>query len=603
MNKIVFCSLLIAGMLLSARAQSNTAAQAAMSFTFGASDAPIQAVYAEIAATPAKEYPSLEARLLAAVKAQPKLSPEAVKLASDVLRLTGSTACLPLLTEWLASPETAPAALRALGGIRDSSADAALLGLLKTSDGDVRLGLLNALAARGNAALLPQAKAWAGGTDDALAVAALRALGSLGTPDAVAALQALKPAAAARSGARTEALVACANSLKAREAAKLCRALLAGDEPPELKAAALARLVALDAEAALPDVLAALNGKDLYLARLAAGFTGQIKGSKASKSLLAALPALPQEVRLALVTALGLRGDDSVVPALLALAAAEGDEALRLAALEAVGKLGSETPVEALLTLSDQTGAIGRGAMSALSALRPKAVDAKLISLLIPDDVARLKNVVSALSNRACTDATPKLLALAKGDNAEVRLTALRGLRGTATPAVFPELAALLPKASADDLAALAAALWIAADDAETYGLRFMKVWQTVEGAAPALRVAVLGLAARASAPEALEVVKKQMADSDKGVATAAQRALFAWQNESCVAFCMELAKTTADARIKAQALETVAARLDRRDVRLDKKQKLAILDEALKLNPEKNTLKRIEKAIESIKK
>ena len=43
--------------------------------------------------------------------------------------------------------------------------------------------------------------------------------------------------------------------------------------------------------------------------------------------------------------------------------------------------------------------------------------------------------------------------------------------------------------------------------------------------------------------------------------------------------------------------------RLDRREARLDKKQKLAILDEALKLNPEKNTLKRIEKAIESIKK
>jgi len=496
-----------------------------------------------------------------------------------------------------------PAALRALSGIRGSEVDTALLGLLETADGDVRIGLLNALAARGAAALLPQAKAWAGGTDDALAVAATRALGSLGTPDAIASLKTLKTATAARRQARTEALTDCANSLKARESAKLCRSLLAGDEPQELKAATLARLVALDSAAALPDVLAALEGKDLYLARLAASFTARIKGPAVSKTLTAALPGLAPEVQLALVTSLGLRGDDGVVPALLALAAAEGDEALRLAALDAVAKLGNETQVEPLLKLSDQANAVGRGAMNTLSTLPPKAVDAKLMSLLLPDDPARLKNVIQALSNRACTEATPKLLALAKGENADVRLTALRGLRGTATPAVFPELAALLPKASSDDLAAVVAAMWIAADDAETYGLRFMKVWHPVENAAPALRVAALSLAARASAPEALDVVKKQMSDSDKSVVTAAQRALFAWQNEGCVDFCMELAKTSADARIKAQALETVAGRLDRRDTKLDKKQKLAILDAALRLNPEKNTLKRIEKAMESIRK
>ena len=602
MNRIALYTLLFSGAFVSAQAQSNVAAQA-MAFTFGAPDASIQAVYTEIAATPAKDYPALEARLLAAVNAQPKLSPEAVKLASDVLRLTGSPACLPLLTEWLKSPETAPSALRALSGIRGKEVDAALLGLLKATDGDVRIGALNALAARGNAALLPQAKTWAGGADDALAVAAAGALGSLGTSDAVTALKALKPVTAARRQARTEALTACANSLKARESAKLCRSLLAGDEPQELKAAALARLVALDPAAALPDALAALTGKDLYLARLAAGLTCQIKGAPVSKTLTAALPGLAPEVQLAFVTSLGLRGDASAVPALLALASAEGDETLRLAALDAVAKLGNETQVETLLKLSDQANAVGRGAMNTLSALPSKAVDAKLLSLLAPDDPARLKNVIQALSNRACTEATPKLLALAKGDNADVRLTALRGLRGTATPAVFPELAAMLPKASSDDLAAIVAALWIAADDAETYGLRFMKVWQPVEGASPALRIAVLSLAARASAPEALEVVKKQMSDSEKSVAAAAQRALFSWQNEECVPLCMELAKGTADTRVKSQALETVAGRLDRREAKLDKKQKLAILDEALKLNPEPNTRKRIEKVIESIKK
>ncbi len=602
MKNIALYTLLAAGAFLSARAQSNAAAQA-LSYTFGAPDATIQAVYAEIAATPAQAYPALEARLLAAVQAQPKLSPEALKLASDVLRLTGSTASLPLLTEWLKSSETAPAALWAMNGMPGNAVDAALLPLLKTADGDVRIGVLNALAARGNAELLPQAKTWSSGADEALAVAATAALGRLGTPDAVTALKALKPATAERNRARTEALTACANRIKARDAAVLCRALLAGDEPQELKAAALARLVTLDPDKALPEVLVALKSKDLYLARLAASFTSQIKGAKVSETLVAALPGLPLEVQVALVTSLGLRGDDSVVSALLALAAAEGDEALRLAALDAVAKLGNETQVEPLLKLSDQTGTIGRGAMAALSALRSKAVDAKLISLLQPDDPARLKNVIQALSNRACTEATPKLLALAQGDTADVRLTALRGLRGTATPAVFPELAAMLPKASPDDLAAIVAAMWIAADDAETYGLRFMKVWRPVEGAAPALRIAVLGLASRASAPEALEVVKGQMADGEKGVVSAAQRALFSWQNEECVPLCMELAKSTADARVKSQALETVAGRLDRREAKLDKKQKLALLDAALALNPDTNTRKRIEKAVESIRK
>ncbi len=597
-----YCLLAITGIAFCAQAQSNTAAQA-LSFTFGAGDASIQAVYAEIAATPAKDYPALEARLLAAVKAQPKLSPEAIKLASDVLRLAGSTASLPLLAGWLTSPETAPAALRALGGMPDDAVDAALLQALKTADGEVRVGLLNALSARANASVVPEAHAWASGKDGELAAAAARALGRIGTPEAVDALKALKPATAACRTARTQALSACINRLQARQAAKLCRALLAAEEPQELQAAALERLVSLDPDDALPELLATLQGADLYLARLAAGLSSQIKGAAASKPLTSALPTLAPEVQVALVTALGLRGDDSVAPALLALAIADGDEALRLAALEAVAKLGNEAQVEALLKLSDQSNAIGRGAMNTLSALRSKSVDAKLITLLAPDDPARLKNVAQALSNRACTEATPKLLALAKGDNAEARLTALRGLRGTATPAVFPELAAMLPKASADDLAAIVAALWIAADDAETYGLRFLKVWQPVEGASPALRTAVLGLAARASAPEALEVVKKQLADSDKSVVAAAQRALFSWQNELCVPLCFELAKATADARVKAQALETVASRLDRREAKLDKKAKLALLDEALALNPDANTRKRIEKAVESVKK
>jgi HEAT repeat protein len=602
MKHIAWYTFLLTGMLLSAQAQSNTAAQA-LAFTFGASDTAILSVYTEIAATPAKDYPALEARLLASVKAQPKLSPEALKLAADVLRLTGSTASLPLLTAWLTSPETAHAAFWALNGMQGSEVDALLLAQFKTSDTSLRISALNALAARGNAALLPQAKQWATGSDDTLAAAALRSLGKLGSADALVALLKIKPSTAACGLARTQALTACLNLRTGGEAKKLARALLAGGEPQELKAAALARLVALDPADALPDVLAALKGKDLYLARIAAGLTSQLKGAKASAALTDLLTGVAPETRLALVTALGLRSDDSVVPALLALASAEGDEALRLAAFDALAKLGSEAQVEALLKLSDQTGAIGRGAMNALSTLRSKEVDARLISLLVPDDLARLKNVIQALSNRACSEATPKLLTLAKGDNADVRLAALRGLRGTATPAVFPDLVALLPKATADDLAALVAALWIAADDAETYGLRFMKVWQPVEGSTPALRVAVLSLAARASAPEALDVVKKQMADSDKSVVTAAQRALFAWQNEGCVAYCMEVAKTTADARLKAQVLETIAGRLDRREARLDKKQKLALLDEALALNPDPNTRKRLMKAIDSIKK
>lgn len=134
------------------------------------------------------------------------------------LCLIGTAASVPALAAMLTDPDDSHMARYALERIDAPEAATALRAALAELEGNLRVGMIASLAARGDAASVPILASLVAG-DSAVAAAAAEALGRLATPEAAAAL-----AGAATSGETAERVVdarlACAAA-----------AVAAGDKP------------------------------------------------------------------------------------------------------------------------------------------------------------------------------------------------------------------------------------------------------------------------------------------------------------------------------------------------------------------------------------
>jgi HEAT repeat protein len=173
----------------------------------------------------------LESRLIAELKSG---APRAAKdYACRQLRTIGTTASVPALAALLPDPNLSHMARYALERIPDPTAGAALRGHLPNVSGNLKIGIISSLGARGEDTATGPAKgpfgflhgASHGGTvpllstlltdsDPAVAKAATRALGMIGTPAASQALAAAKPTPGTQA-AIADATLACAEQLLA----------------------------------------------------------------------------------------------------------------------------------------------------------------------------------------------------------------------------------------------------------------------------------------------------------------------------------------------------------------------------------------------------
>ena len=169
------------------------------------------------------------------------------------------------------------------------------------------------------------------------------------------------------------------------------------------------------------------------------------KGTAHTQAFAALLPKLDADARVAMIRALGDRGDAAARQAVLDQRAGQ-DEAVRAASLAALGQLGQLDDVPTLIEgLSSSSGAEQREARTGLIILRHpaagKAIAAGLKSSapLIRAIRARLIDVLSA---RRAVGELPAIVAATTDDDAGVRVAAMNALGQIGTP---EQLAAMLP--------------------------------------------------------------------------------------------------------------------------------------------------------------
>lgn len=177
----------------------------------------------------------LENRLIAALKSD--LSRDGHGYVCRKLTIVGTATCVPTLAAQLGNKDQSHMARYALERINAPEAGRALRDALTTANGNQKIGVINSVGARRDAAAVAPLAKLLRSDDPAINRAAALALGAIGTPEAAGVLQTALPAANGDRQFVVDALLSSAESLlqndKETEATGIYKAL-SGDQHPRL---------------------------------------------------------------------------------------------------------------------------------------------------------------------------------------------------------------------------------------------------------------------------------------------------------------------------------------------------------------------------------
>lgn len=189
---------------------------------------------------------ALEIRLTDMLKTD--ISRDAKDYICRKLRVVGSAACVPTLSDMLGQPENSHMARFALERIPVPEAAQALRDALPKLSNELKVGVIGSLGARQDTASVPAIASLLKDSDDVVARSAALALGAIRTPEAAKALQAATKKSAEVQSAITDASLACAEALlaagKKDQALVLYKGLAGADRPKHVRLAATRGMLA-----------------------------------------------------------------------------------------------------------------------------------------------------------------------------------------------------------------------------------------------------------------------------------------------------------------------------------------------------------------------
>jgi HEAT repeat protein len=482
---------------------------------------------------------------------------EARQVACRQLSLIGSGAEAPSLARLFGDRDLGYFARLALERIPAPEAEAALLAALRTTTGEVRVGIINSLAARRSPEAVPELLKLAGDSDAATAGACLNALGRIGGDKAAAALLAAERKLPAPLKPRLSvALLICAEGMvvpaQTQQASAILEKLTGPEQLPFIRMAAFAARVKALGEKGPEMVIAALSGGDEVLQKAAIrALRSTAQPASLAYAVAERLEGLPASSQVQAIVWLGECRDPAAQPTLIK-AASSSVPAIRQAALKALGLAGDASAIRAL------TGVAAEGSdedkrlvAESLMRLRGSDVDSAMIAALKVAPPAEQRELIRALELRQTRAAVPALFELAGGGEATIRHAAIATVGKLGDAAACAGLVKLM-QANPQDAASAMAEICRRDATAEPMLTALAKV-------APPGKAALLEALASMGGAQALAAVRAELKADDAEVRVAAVRALANWPDAAPLDDLAALASTTTDARSKALALRGVA--------------------------------------------
>ncbi len=504
--------------------------------------------------------PAQEAELLAVLRSDATIQEKSA--ACRQLARIATKEAVPALAALLGDEKLSHMARYALETIPDPSADDALREALGKVQGSPRLGVIGSLGARGDIQAVGALAELLTGTDADAAQAAARALGCIGTAAAAQALEDVLPAASGRHQlAVCEGLFRCAEALALGGQAASAQAVydrLRGlaDAPPQVRAAALRGAILVRGKDGVPLLLEAIHGSDYALAAAAVRSAMELPGPEITAALAAELPKASAERQGLLILALADRGEPQVLPAVLQ-AAQSSDGQLRILALRTLKRVGDASSVPALLdAAADDNAEVSRTALESLESLQDEAVDDQIAQRLSQAQGKTRLVLIEVATRRGSTAAAAAIWLAADDADPAVRAAALAGLGAVIDTADLPKLITRLASTKQEqEVVALDKALrevCLRAADREGVAAQLAAAISTADGPVQARILETLDAIGGATS---LEAVAAAARSNDEELRDAAFRVLGQWHSIDAAPLLLDLHKGVSDERLKSRAI------------------------------------------------
>jgi len=493
-------------------------------YDFGQDAAALDAIEKQIREAPPRECTSIEQELVGVV-ASPEATFAGKQFACRMLRRIGTEICVPTLAPLLPDKDMSHMARYVLEAIPGREVDKAFLEALSTTEGEIRIGIINSLGERKSRKTL-RAFADLLKEDDAASVAAaLRAIGRIGERDAAKFLLDFKPPEQLQP-AWEVACVECAGRLQTagdgKRAARLYRALMDQAKGPAA-AAALRGLLLADPGDTVPTLLDALKQGSASLREAAAGAVSQAS-PKVVGALIHELRSLDPRTQVVLVGALAAMGEQKASGEVAALVLSE-DAQVSIAAARALGRIGDQPAAEVLLDVSAGGGVAAQAAFDSLCGLRAEGVNELLIERAGADDADIRRTAIEALAARRVTDTMPQLLEAAVDPDSGVRGAALEGLGELAGAEEFADLVRILV-GSGGDAAVEKCVSAVYLRSGNSNAPRLIAASENADGQT---RLSVLRVLGRGGGDQALAFVRSRLTLPDGSISEDVLRILCDW--------------------------------------------------------------------------
>jgi HEAT repeat protein len=473
-----------------------------------------------------------------------------------------------LLDETLAGP--AAAALQTIGG---PEAESALLKSLDKSPLAAKVSCVNALGRMRSRAAVKKLLVLAGGGDEGLRRAGRAALANIGDPQAGPALATVRVDASFAERAEAPALYLLfarrlAGSGRTADALRAARAILAGYAKPQesqVASEALALIVEVLGEEALPDLLAAVDGPAGALRGSALEMATTLGPGEATARWIEKASASGPDVRAPIVEMLGRRGDASALP-FIRDRLLDKDAGVRAAAIAAAARLGGDASLPDLMSLMNVAGEEEMPALrAALLGFDGRVVVPAAVRAIDTTPLPGRAVLIEVLGEKGALQEIDRVFALASDPEPATRAAALGALAELASESDLPRIVARLETAGdAEDIIRLqdaAAAASVRAPEAATRGQALVDL---MKDASPGRKIAILrvlpkvggAVALRAAVEETSGERKPGPSGTESQVQTVAVYALSQWPDYAAAGDLLRIATTTPSKRHRLMAVE-----------------------------------------------
>ncbi len=481
--------------------------------------------------------------------------------ACQQLAIAGDAAAVPALVALLSDDQLSTHARSALENIPGDSADQALRSACGSLEGNNLLGVILSLGKRQRSESIMTLAKYLDSEDQAVCIAAARAIGQIGTTEAVPWVErALTGATGERQLELGKAALICAQRLteqgENKYARSLCQTIIKTDVPEKIKLSAAYQAILTQGEDGDAELLKMFTADDqgsfemaLYAARRRRGETSL------SIELASMLKSLKPERQILTLALLADLGDQRVLPSILPLVTT-GPLDLRVAVIHSISKLGDRTCIPVLLQAAGSSEQpLVEAAVEAAICMDVDQMDDAAIKMLNSDNTQSILSAIEIVAGRKIEKATKQLGQLRENSNEPIRKRAVYALGQVASADQLDQLVALMIEKNDDELfpdvqlALKSACLRMPQDDcARTLSA-------ALETAPEKSKISLLEQLAFVGGPVALQTVVSAAISKDDAMQDAATRVLGEWLTADAAPNILELARSLPGGKYRTRVL------------------------------------------------